>query len=87
MENKIRKFIDDNELSFNEGCRNTTVTILIGYTQHLGLTQTNLEADLELEIDADSFIETEIERLWNYCKSNNYAKFWITDEAKELYKF
>ena len=40
------------------------------------LTKEQLEEELQPEIDNDSFIEDEIDRLWGYCKSNNYAKYW-----------
>ena len=68
MENIIRKFINDNKLSFAEGSRNSTVTTLIGYSQHLGLSRVDLAIALKPEIDADKFIAEEIDRLWQYCE-------------------
>lgn len=84
---KIREFIDNNGLSFEEGNRNTTVVILIGYAQNLELSQNKLKAELVEEMDNDSFIQDEIDRLWEYCKNKNYKNFWSTPKAKELYKF
>ena len=84
---KIREFINNNELLFTEGNRNTTVVTLIGYAQYVGLTQKQLELQLENEIEEDSFIETEIQRLWSYCASNNYKKYWSTAEATKAYNF
>lgn len=83
----MKQFIKDNHLSFGEGRRNSTVTVLIGYAQHLGLSQNDLEVELSDEIEADSFIQEEIDRLWNYCKKNNYKTFWKTAKAKAQYKF
>lgn len=84
---KIREFIDNNGLSFEEGSRNTTVVTLVGYAQHLGITENKLKAEVVDEIDADSFIGDEISRIWEFCKIRNYKDFWSTPKAKKLYKF
>ena len=84
---KIREFINNNGLLFAEGSRNTTVVTLIGYSQYVGLTQKQLELQLENEINEDSFIETEIQRLWRYCDRNNYKRYWSTAEATKAYNF
>lgn len=83
----IRNFIKDNNISFAEGSRNTSVTTLIGYAQHLGLTQSEFKGELKQEIKEDRFIKQEIDRLWNYCKVNNYKKFWSSQKAKTQYNF
>lgn len=83
----MRKFITDNDISFEPGSRNSSVVTLIGYAQHLGMMQGQLEDELEQEINNDSFIQEEIDRLWDYCKANNYKKFWTTKQAKAQYKF
>ncbi len=84
---KIREFIKENSLSFVEGSRNTSCVIIIGYALHLGLTQTELEAELQPEIKEDGFILDELNRLFAYCLKNNYGKFWSSKEAKKQYKF
>lgn len=83
----MRKFITDNDISFEPGSRNSSVVTLIGYAQHLGLGQTQFEDELNDEIKVDGFIGIEIDRLWDYCKANNYKKFWSTKQAKAQYKF
>lgn len=83
----LRTFINENALSFEHGNRNTTIVTLIGYSQHLGLNSEDLEKELEKEIENDSFIQDEINRIWNYCLNKDYKKFWNTNKAKELYKF
>jgi len=83
----MRDFIKDNHLSFGEGRRNSTVVILIGYAQHLGLSKGALEEVLENEVSEDSFIGSEIDRLWPYCLSKRYEKYWKTKDAKLKYKF
>jgi len=83
----IKNFIEENNISFAQGERNTSVVTLIGYAQHLGLSQSALEEELSDQIDADDFIGEEIERLWDYCKVNGYKKFWKKQEAKIQYTF
>lgn len=83
----IRKFINDNKLSFAPGSRNTTVTTLIGYSQHLGISRTDLAIAIKPEIDADSFIAEEIDRLWDYCERNHYKNYWTKAEAVKQYTF
>lgn len=83
----IDTFIENNNISFEEGNRNSSVTTMIGYAQHLNLSQDKLKAELIEYIDNDSFIKEEIDRLWSYCNSKNYKSYWSTDEAKKTYKF
>jgi hypothetical protein len=87
MENKIREFIENNEVYFEEGSRNSSVIVLIGYSQFLELSKENLENTLVDEINADDEIQEEIDRLWNYCASNNYKKYWKTAQAKKDWQF
>ena len=84
---KIKSFIKKNKLSFDEGSRNSTVVTLIGYSQHLGLDKVILLECLSDTIENDNFIETEIDRLWDYCNSRNYKKYWDLPTAKKSWKF
>lgn len=83
----IQEFIQENNLSLKEGSRNSTITTIIGFSQHKGLSERDLKDELSIERSSDPFIDFEINRLWNYCSSRNYGKWWSTDEAKSLYKF
>ena len=84
---KIKQFIQDNDLSLEEGTRNSTIVTLIGYSQYLDLSKKQLEESLREEINNDDVIQEEIDRLWSYCKSNNYKKYWLSEIAKNQYKF
>jgi len=84
---KIRKFIKENGLSFEEGSRNYTIITLMGYAQHLGLDKDELEEELADEIDSDPVIQDEIDTRWGYCESNNYKKYWTSDVAKATWVF
>lgn len=83
----MRDFINENNLDFTVGSRNSTVTVVIGYALHKGLTKNQLLDALEPEIKADSFIAQEVDRLFNYCKDRNYKAFWNTEDAKMQYTF
>ena len=85
--NKIRNFINENNLSFEPGSRNSTCVTLIGYSQHLGLSKEDLEEELSNEIDNDDVIQDELDERWGYCERNNYKKYWTSDEAKTQYVF
>jgi len=87
MKEKIEQFIKDNHLSFGIGRRNSTITILIGYSLFLGIEKEFLKTYLEEQIKADKFIQEEIDRLWSFCVSSHYEKFWLTKDAKKIYKF
>lgn len=84
---KIREFIKNNEISFDKGMRNSSVTTLIGFAQHLRLSKDGLKDELDDEIENDSFIEEEIDRLYTYCERNNYKDFWSTKASVKQYKF
>lgn len=84
---KIKEFIKQNKLSFKEGQRNSTVTTLVGYSQHLGLTENKLRAEIVDQIDADSFIDEEVKRLWKYGVSKGYKNYWTTSVARKTWNF
>lgn len=84
---KIQEFIKNNNLSFERGSRNTSCTILTGYSQFLELTEEQLKEELKNEIKNDSFISEEISRIFPYCKAKNYKDFWVKEEAKLQYTF
>ena len=84
---KIKEFITNNNLSLEEGSRNSSIVTIIGFSQHLGLTRNDLENELMVEMNEDSFIGEEIARLFDYCNNRNYKNYWTTPEAKSKYKF
>jgi len=83
----MRKFIEDNKITFEKGNRNLSVITLIGYAQFLGLDKKSLEAELHKEITEDPFIKEEIDRLFNWAENKNYKSFWYKPEAKLQYIF
>lgn len=87
MKTEVRKFIDKNKLTFEEGSRNSTMVTLIGFSQYLDWAKSDLETELEEEINEDPFLQDELDRLWGYCESNDYANWWTSSEAKKQWKF
>ena len=87
MKTEVRKFIDKNKLTFEEGSRNSTIVTLIGFSQHIGWLKPDLETELEEEINEDPFIKEELDRLWVYCFENSYKNYWLKPEAKKAWKF
>jgi hypothetical protein len=81
----IKKFIEENKISFEEGTRNNSVTTLIGYALHLGLDVSDLIIELEDQIKEDGFIEDEILRLWGYCKDRNYGNWWENEKNRKTF--
>lgn len=87
MKAEVRKFIDKNKLTFEEGSRNSTMVTLIGFSQHIGWLKPDLENELHKEISEDPFLQEELDRLWGYCFENNYKSYWKKPEAKKTWKF
>ncbi len=83
----MKDFINENNISFAEGERNSTCVTLIGYAQFKRLTKKEFEDALNEEIKADGFVGVEIDRLWDYCKARNYKNYWSTTEASLQYTF
>lgn len=84
---EIKNFITENNITFQEGERNSSIVTLIGFAQFKGLDIEDLENALEEEIKQDSFLSDEIDRLWDYCKAKNYKDFWVKEQAKLQYTF
>ena len=90
IESKLKKFIQDNGLTFEEGQRNRDSVIISGYALYLGVQDPGIIENLleeEYPDVADGELFDEIERVFAYAKLKNYEKFWYREEAKTMYKF
>jgi hypothetical protein len=85
--NKLREFIKINNIKFDEGVRNSSLTTTIGYSLYLGLTQEQIQEALNDEITTDVFILQELIRIFPYAKNHNYGKWWKSKEATKQYIF
>lgn len=91
MVEKLKTFIQDNNLSFEEGQRNTNATILCGYALFIGVDDVELieeavEECFGMRIWSDSELQDEILRVYNYGKHHNYGKWWEKEENRKTYK-
>ena len=83
----MKNFIKENNISFEPGSRNSSIVTLIGYSQFRELSIEELKEALSDEIEQDSFLSEEIDRLWDYCKARKYKDFWVGSQAKAQYTF
>lgn len=83
---KLNKFIEDNNIEFSSGNRNTPSVILSGFALFIGYkTITNLLKDIDSHLDADDM--KELTRVFEYANTNHYGEFWKTEEAQAQYTF
>lgn len=82
---QLETFIKDNNLKFEEGSGgNSDILAICGYACYLGASLTEVfDAINTSSVDT----EIEVERIYDYAKKNNYAKFWHTSAAKAQYTF
>jgi len=91
---RIKQFIIDNELDFTgtDSDLNSNCCILAGFALYATddindfprlAKYLNKWTDIDLSYEA----KKELERVYDYAYSNNYAEFWKTNEANEEYIF
>lgn len=84
---KLRQFIEDNNLTFEHGRRNADSVILSGYALHLKYTNaSSIRRDVK---DMVQGINTyrDFDTTFKYAKRNKYGNYWETEDAKKKYKF
>lgn len=91
MTEKIKKFITDNGLTFEEGRRNSDLTVICGYGLYLGVfTEGNvleiLHEVLEPLYRKDKDLEDECTRVFLFAKSNNYQAWWSEESNRAKFK-
>ena len=84
----LQQFIKDNNLSFREGSRNQSCTVLSGFSLFQGLTVKECKEAIPME-DFTAELAQELERVFTYAENHNYGAWYSEDEdrAKKLYKF
>ena len=84
--NKIKKFIEDNELDFTGfGSElNSVCCIISGYACYLRLSFSELKEQMK---DVDISDTDELRRVFEYAENNNYGEWWNYGGARSLYKF
>ena len=100
MEETVKKFIEDNKLTFEVGSRNSEATILCGFINYLNEVENDSE-DMEYfsihnlldllnkisNIEVTTELEEEIEKVFKYAENNDYGKWWTKRKAHSQYIF
>jgi len=89
MENKIKQFIEDNNLDFSgSGSElNSNCVILAGFALYLGLDEETLLDIIIAEIDNTTDALVELRRVFKYADSKSYGTYWESEKAHLEYKF
>ncbi len=82
---ELKEFIKENNLSFEEGQRNTNAVILCGYALHINKTAKDCKESIKEYSSKE--LEDEIDRVYFYASTNGYGKWWQNENAKKMYKF
>lgn len=88
-EQKLELFIENNNLTFQEGTRNTDSVVISGYALHLGVTEvdTIIDAIKKQLVDKNPDYHDELPFVFSFAQKNNYGKWWEKPVAKKTYKF
>tara|TARA_R110000868_G_scaffold354309_1_gene615582 strand:+ start:663 stop:920 length:258 start_codon:yes stop_codon:yes gene_type:complete len=85
MIEKLKMFIENNNLTLNEGSGgDINILAIAGYSVFIGAT---IEDLLEAVNSTKEGVNSELDRVFSYAKKNNYAAWWKTAKAKTAYKF
>lgn len=82
----LQKFIEDNNLSFQEGQRNTSTVILCGFSLYNEISIQEIHNAIN-DKEFSSELTQELKRVYEYAKRNNYREYWNSEDAKTRYKF
>jgi hypothetical protein len=88
---QIKDFIENNNLDFSgSGSElNSVCTIISGYALHIGIDNVDTLIDIvNSHFPYGTFVEQkELERVFKFAKGANYGKWWLSPDAKKMYKF
>lgn len=78
MEQDLIKFIEEKDITFEEGKRNTDSVLLSGYALYLGYSFDELFKYCKKTFDTSKITgwSNELERVFAYAKKNNYGKYY-----------
>lgn len=87
---KLENFIKNNNLTFEEGQRNTDSVVLSGYALFIGETDWTVLVEAIDEVASetcDCDYHEELERVFDYAEANNYGNWWKNKKNTKAYKF
>ena len=82
---KLKNFIKHNSLTFTEGCRNSDLVVLCGYSLYLGAEKEDVETVLKEKLSVDAELVSEFNFVYSYAKKNNYGDWWKNPKNKNCY--
>ena len=88
IKEKIVKFIKNNNLTFEEGSRNTDSVLLSGYCLYLKLDLEDIDDICDIiryTCEFNDIFSDEFERVFKYAKLNHYHKWWEIEENRKMY--
>ena len=81
----LKDFIKHNSLTFMEGCRNSDLVVLCGYSLYSGAEKKDVETVLEEKLSVDAELVSEFNFVYSYAKKNNYGDWWNNPKNKNCY--
>ena len=85
--NILLKFIENNNLTFYPGGRNSNIVSLCGFACAIKATSEQCIEAIRTCPDWEAIDESEIERIYDYADSNMYKHYWNSVGAKKSYVF
>jgi hypothetical protein len=82
----LQKFIENNNLSFQEGQRNASIVILCGFALYNEISIQKIHAAIN-DKDYTPEVQIELSRVYEYAERNIYGEYWNSEDAKTRYKF
>ena len=89
---ELQRFITDNNITFQEGERNSNCVILCGYSQYLCKLKNIPEIKIYDTIYQniikplnDTELNKEFKKVWEYTLKNDYWKWWENKKNKNKY--
>ena len=82
---ELKNFIKHNNLTFTEGCRNSDLVVLCGYSLYLGAEKEDVETVLKEKLSVDAELVSEFNFVYSYAKKNNYGDWWNNPKNKNCY--
>lgn len=86
---QIINFIEKNNLDFSgSGSElNSVCTTISGYALHIGIDNSNALINIIHSYFPYGKFQEELERVFKFAKGANYGKWWLSPDAKKMYKF
>lgn len=84
QESLITSFIKNNNLTFEQGLRNTQSTIIIGYALYIGIEDYDI---LYNHIEFEFYFKEEFKKIFFYASRNHYEKYWDLPSTHDKYVY